>query len=262
VVTGGRAAVVTGGGRGLGRATALRLAEDGFDIAVLARSAEQVEAVADEARRLGVRAIGMGVDVTSTSDVEAARQRIEAELGAVEVLVNNAGNLLYKPLVPLPRLESTHPGFETPISDSEWSGVIDVHLGGAVRMLRAFGPAMLAQRRGRVVNVVSNVVRRTVPFCLAYDVAKGGLVQLTRSLAREWGRYGVTVNAVAAGHFPTEMTREQFENQAAVDRMVARVALRRTGELPEFAGLVSYLCGVDAAYVTGELIGIDGGETL
>ena len=110
----------------------------------------------------------------------------------MDILVNNAGNMLYKPFVPLPKLESAYPGFDQPVSDEEWDAVIDVHLGGAVRMLRAFGPGMIDRGYGRVVNVVSNVVRRTVPFCTAYDSAKGGLVQLTRSLAREWARYGVT----------------------------------------------------------------------
>jgi NAD(P)-dependent dehydrogenase (short-subunit alcohol dehydrogenase family) len=121
---------------------------------------------------------------------------------------------------------------------------------------------MLERGHGRVVNIASNVVRRTVPFTVGYDTAKGGLVQLTRSLAREWARYGVTVNAVAAGHFETEMTRAQFADQETLRKMLRRVPAGRPGDLTELAGLVAYLASEESGFVTGETIGIDGGETL
>jgi NAD(P)-dependent dehydrogenase (short-subunit alcohol dehydrogenase family) len=257
-----RIAVVTGGGRGLGRAVALRLAAGGTEVALLARSASEVEAVADGARGHGVRALALTVDVTSTEQVEAARDEIEGKLGPVSVVVNNAGAVLYKPFVPLPGRESDFPGFDEAISDAEWDDILAVHLGGAIRMLRAFGPGMLDRRYGRVVNIASNVVRRTVPYTVGYDTAKGGLVQLTRSLAREWGRYGVTVNAVAAGHFATTMTKPQFENPDTLKKMLRRVPVGRAGDMEELAALVAFLAGDESGYITGETIGIDGGETL
>lgn len=260
VIERGRVAVVTGGGRGLGQAVVTQLAAAGADVAVLARSADAVQSAASQARAAGVRAIGVAADVSSTADVERAKQEILAEFGRVDILVNNAGNLLYKPFVPLPG--PGYAGAGLPVSDEEWNAVIDVHLGGAVRTLRAFGPCMIERGYGRVVNVVSNVVRRTVPFTTAYDTAKGGLVQLTRSLAREWARYGVTLNAVAAGHFPTDMTREQFADERSHDRMVRRIPAGRTGELSEFASLVAYLCGEESGFITGETVAVDGGETL
>ena len=257
-----RVAVVTGGGRGLGRAAALRLAGDGVDVAVLARSGPEVEAVAGEVAAAGVDGLGLAVDVTDTASVDRARDRVLDRFGRVDIVVSNAGNLLFKPFVPLPGKEGVHPGFDRPVSDEEWDGVLDVHVGGAVRTLRAFGPALLSRGYGRVVTVVSNVVRRTVPYTTVYDTAKGALVQLTRSLAREWAPYGVTVNAVAAGHFETAMTREQFADAATLQRLLRRVPAGRAGEPAEFAALVSYLCAETSGFVTGETIGIDGGETL
>jgi NAD(P)-dependent dehydrogenase (short-subunit alcohol dehydrogenase family) len=257
-----RVAVITGGGRGLGRAVALRLATDGTDVALVARSAAELEAVADEARALGARALALKADVTSTREVEEARDEIEDRFGPVSVVVNNAGTVLYKPFVPLPGGSAALPGWEQAITDQEWEDILAVHLGGAIRMLRAFGPGMLERRYGRVVNIASNVVRRTVPFTVGYDTAKAGLVQLTRSLAREWGRYGVTVNAVAAGHFETAMSRPQFEDQQTLRKMLRRVPAGRAGELAELAALVAFLAGDESGFVTGETVGIDGGETL
>lgn len=257
----GRVAVVTGASRGLGRAICLRLASQGTGIVALARTEADVLETAELAAAEGVGAVGLVVDVTSAEQVDRARAEVQERFGHVDIVVNNAGVLLYKPFVPLPGVTG-YPGFDEPVSDDEWAGVLDVHLTGAVRMLRAFGPGMIERRHGRVVNIVSNVVRRAVPFTTVYDTAKGGLVQLTRSLAREWGRYGVTVNAVAAGHFPTEMSRAQFENEESLRKMLRRVPAGRTGQAGELASLVAFLSGEEAGYITGETIAIDGGETL
>ena len=231
-------------------------------MAVLARSAAEVKTVADEVQASGVRALAIAADVTSTPAVQAARDQITGQLGPVSVVVNNAGAVLYKPFVPLPGRPAPQPGWEEAISDREWDDMLAVNLGGAIRMLRAFGPGMLERRYGRVVNIASNVVRRTVPFNVSYDTAKAGLIQLTRSLAREWGRYGVTVNAVAAGHFETAMTRPQFDNAEIMQKMLRRVPAGRAGEHTELAALVTFLAAAASGFITGETIGIDGGETL
>lgn len=258
----GRVAVITGAGRGLGQAAALRLAAEGADVVLVARSAAEVEAVAQTTRAAGTRAVALPADVTRTDAVDDMYRSVMARFGRVDIIVNSAGALLYRPLVPLPDLPIGYQGFDRPITDDEWNRVQDVNIGGAMRILRAFGPCLLERRYGRVVNVVSNVVRRTVPFTCAYDTTKGALNQLTRSIAREWARYGVTVNAIAAGHFPTAMTQDQFGDPQSHRRMLRRIPAARTGEANEFAALVAYLCGEESGFITGETIALDGGETL
>lgn len=258
----GRVAVVTGASRGLGRAIALRLARDGADVALLARSRDELQAVADEAAEYGVRTAVLQADITSSDSVEEAGAEILQRFGRADIVVNNAGSLLYKPLVPLPGKETAFPGFDSAISDLEWAAVQETHVNGALRMLRALGGGMINNEYGRVVNIASNVVRRTVPFTTAYDTAKGALAQLTRSLAREWARYGITVNAVAAGHFRTAMTEDQFDDPTSYRRMIARIPMGRPGTCDELAALVAYLCSEDSGFITGEVIAIDGGETL
>lgn len=258
----GRVAVVTGASRGLGREIALRLAHDGADVALLARSHGDLRAVAEEASANGVRAEAFAVDITSSESVAMAGEQIKQLFGRVDIVVNNAGSLLHKPLVPLPKMAAAFENFDSPITDQEWASVQDTHVNGALRVLRTFGGEMIEQEYGRVVNIVSNVLRRTVPFTTAYDTAKGALAQFTRSLAREWARYGVTVNAVAAGHFLTAMTQPQFDDPESYRRMVRRIPVGRPGRPDELAALVAYLCSEESGFVTGELIGIDGGETL
>jgi NAD(P)-dependent dehydrogenase (short-subunit alcohol dehydrogenase family) len=258
----GRRALVTGAGRGLGRDTALALAAAGVDLALTARTQTEIDETAEKARAAGVRAVAVAADVGSPEQVRALRARVDEELGGVDVVVNNAGHLLYKPLVPLPGLAPITPDFETPVSDDEWHSILGTHLDGAFHVLREFVPGMLERRFGRVINVSSNVLGRTVPYTSVYDIAKGALAQLTRSLAVEWARHGITVNAIAAGHFPSSMSAPQFEDERLHSWMLKRVPMRRTGDPQEFAALVCYLASDAAGFLTGEVITLDGGETL
>lgn len=258
----GRVALVTGASRGLGRDVAQALARAGADLVVSARSEGDLADTAELVQGAGARVVAVSADVGSADDVSRVRDAAYAEFGHVDILVNNAGNLLYKSLVPLPGLAPPAEGFDEPMTDEEWHSTFRVHVDGAFHVLREFGPGLLEQRFGRVINVASNVLGRVIPFCSAYDAAKGALWQLTKSAAAEWARYGVTVNAVAPGHFPSAMSAPQFEDPALLSWLTKRVPMRRTGEPSELAGLVVFLASDPAAYITGELITIDGGETL
>jgi NAD(P)-dependent dehydrogenase (short-subunit alcohol dehydrogenase family) len=168
----GRTALITGGGRGIGRAIALTYAHAGANVVVVSRSADQVEAVRREIESLGAQGLAVAADVSGSAGVETmAAQALDA-FGTVDILINNAGNLIYKPLVPLPgstmKGQWTSPG---PISDEEWHSTIDTHVSASVFALRALVPGMLEHRWGRVINITSAARSRTVPFCMPYEAA-------------------------------------------------------------------------------------------
>jgi NAD(P)-dependent dehydrogenase (short-subunit alcohol dehydrogenase family) len=258
----GRVALVTGASRGLGRAMAEAFAAAGADLVLMARTEPDLAETADLARAHGVRALPVTADVGDPDDVRRARDAALAEYGRVDIVVNNAGNLLYKPLVPLPGMPPQSDDFATPISDDEWHSVFRTHVDGAFHVMREFVPGMLERRYGRVVSVTSNVISRKIPFCSAYDAAKGALVQMTKSYALEWARHGVTVNAVAPGHFPSAMTGPQLADPSLKSWIDKRIPMRRWGTPEELASLVVYLSGDSAGYITGEVILMDGAENL
>jgi NAD(P)-dependent dehydrogenase (short-subunit alcohol dehydrogenase family) len=259
----GRTALVTGGGRGIGRTIALVFAGAGCNVVVVSRSREQVEQVRDEAAALGVRASAIVADISDPAAVREAAQTALAEFGRVDILVNNAGNLLYKPLVPLPDAHSggmwSSPG---PTTDEEWFDTLNTHLSGSFFAMRELVPAMLENRWGRVINITSAARERVVPFCAPYETAKGALAALTRSLAHEWASYQVTVNSIAPGHFHTLMSSNLHTIPKSREWMMKRIPMRREGELPELGALALYLASDLAGYVTGQELFIDGGEGL
>src|SRR3954469_3690945 len=258
----GRVAIVTGGGRGIGRAIARSFAQLGASVAVMARSAGEIENVQQEVEAHGGRALAVQADITDSAQVRAAYEQVAPALGPVDTVVNNAGTLLYKSLVPLPDAPDHFPKFDGPTTDEEWSSVLGTHLDGTFYLLREAMPAMLERRTGRVVNIVSNSILRHGPFVSAYDTAKGAVTALTRSLAHEVAHYGVTVNAIAAGHFYTAMTAAMHDDPEANRRVLQRVPMHRIGELREIAALAAYLVSEPAGFMTGQVIALDGGESL
>lgn len=259
----GRVAVVTGGGRGIGRAIAQALSQVGADVVLAARTEDQLEQSAREINEAGGSALPVPTDVTRPDAVNALRDHAIDAFGKVDILVNNAGSLLFKPLIPLPGLSPDGlPGFQQPTTDQEWRGQIDVHLTAAFHTMRAFGAGLLERGWGRVVNIGSVAATRSARFNPVYEAAKGGLATFTRSMAKEWARHGVTVNCIAAGHFHTDMTDDLHESESGRRWMLERVPMRRPGRLEEIGSLAAYLCREDAGFLTGQVIHLDGGESL
>jgi 3-oxoacyl-[acyl-carrier protein] reductase len=244
-------AVITGGARGIGFATATRFAEEGASVVIVDLDEE---AAADAAARLpaNARHIGIGADVTDAPSVNDAIEQTVDELGRLDILMNNAGitrdNLLFK------------------MTDDDWHAVINVHLTGAFLMSRAAQVHFVNQRYGRIINV-SSISALGNPGQANYAAAKMGIQGLTRTLALELGKFGVNVNAIAPGFVVSEMTsatakRLQIDFVEFQERTAALTALRRIGQPDDIAGVVAFLASGDASYMTGQTIYVDGGQTL
>jgi 3-oxoacyl-[acyl-carrier protein] reductase len=235
----GPVALVTGASRGIGRAIAVGLAEAGCRVAVGFASSDELAGKA--AAEIGGLAVHL--DVTDQGSIEAAFATIETQWGPVEVLVNNAG--------------ITDDGLAVRMPPDQWRRVLATNLDGAFLVSQRAIPSMMRARGGRIVNVGSAAGLTGSAGQVNYSAAKAGLVGLTRSLARELGTRGITVNVVAPGPIDTDMTAALTEDQRAT--LVASVPLRRMGRAEEVAAAVIYLCSPAAAYVTGTVLGVDGG---
>jgi len=253
-----RVAVVTGGGRGIGRAIALALAREGAQVVVAARSADEVERVAGEIEATGGRARGVGVDVTQPGDVGRLVEAARSAFGPVEILVNGAG--IHR-IIPF-----------TELDEATWSRVIDVNLHGAFRCIKAVLPGMLERSWGRIINVSSVLGKIGTPFTTAYSASKAGLLGLTRALAWELGRTGITVNAICPGLVETAMTRETIPArvrlfgapsvEAMRERMLQAIPQKRMLEPEEIAPLAVYLASPEAGAVTGQAFNVDAGMVM
>jgi gluconate 5-dehydrogenase len=246
---GGKVAIVTGGGSGLGRQMAEALAESGADLVLCARKAERCEQAADELRALGVRAIGLACDVRDPAQVDAVVERAVGELGRVDILVNNSG--------------TSWGASPEDVPAEGWQKVIDVNLTGAFRFAQAAGRVMIDQGDGgKIVNVASVAAFRGAPQAamnaIPYNASKGGLVALTIDLAVKWAAHGINVNAIAPGWFPTEMSGSTID--AGREAFLRRIPLGRFGGPDDLKGAVAFLASRASDYVTGTTIVVDGGQ--
>ncbi|MGW2516900.1 SDR family NAD(P)-dependent oxidoreductase [Streptomyces sp. NPDC001617] len=246
-----RVALVTGGGSGIGRAISQRLAEDGFATAVLDLNEEAAEQVADESRQKGHQAVALGgVDVSDRAQVNSAVQRVRDVLGGpVLALVNNAGVTGFDPFLK--------------ISDATWDRIMAVNLNGPFYLCQAVVPDMKEAGWGRIVNISSSSTHSGQPYMAHYVASKAGLVGFTKSLALELGPVGITVNTIPPGFIDTPMLRASEEQGllgGSVDYHAERTPVRRPGRPEDIAATCSFLVSEEAGYITGQVIGVNGGR--
>jgi 2-deoxy-D-gluconate 3-dehydrogenase len=243
----GRAAIVTGASRGLGRAMALALAGAGADVALASRSVVELEETARAIEKLGRRALVVPTDVTVYSQVEALVERAAQTLGRLDIVVNNSGIAVVIPAAEMP--------------PEDFRRTVEVNLVGVFNGCRAAAGRLIAQKSGKIINVASVVGALGMPGYAAYSASKGGVIALTRTLAVEWARYNIQVNAMAPGWFVTDMNRQAFDDPKLRERLLRDVPARRTGRLEEIGPLVVYLASPASDFMTGQTVFLDGGHS-
>lgn len=240
-----KVAIVTGSARGLGAATAWRLAREGARVVITDISADLAEATAKTMRDEGLQAVSIPGDITRKQDVEALVQGAIEHFGGVHVLVNNAG---------FPR-----DGLLTKMTEDDWDKVIEVVLKAAFLTCRAVMPHFIEQRFGRIVNISSRAYLGN-PGQANYSAAKAGILGLTRALAHEEGRFNITVNAVAPGFIETEAVRSLGHFEKIREAAISACPLRRTGQPDDIADAVAFLASERAGFITGETLHVTGGR--
>jgi NAD(P)-dependent dehydrogenase (short-subunit alcohol dehydrogenase family) len=261
----GRVALVTGGGRGIGRAIALTLAEAGADVAVAARTVAEIDSVAKEVREVGRRSVAVPTDVAVSAQVDALIAATERELGPIDILVNNAGVHIHVPIVPIPGHPVGPPRVsrvaDSPLSNEEWDSVYATNLSAVMYGCRAVAPGMLKRGYGKIINISSNNAAQAFEYEVAYNSSKAALNMLTRVLALEWAAHGIRVNAIAPGEFETQMNDLGGDDADERAFMMARVPLGVAGDLRDLGLLAVYLASPASDYMTGQVIYLDGGQT-
>lgn len=245
----GQTAIVTGAGRGMGRAVALGLAAEGAHVVVAELDEAAAKEVVDEIQKSGARGLAVNVDVSRVADVRRLFEKALAEFGSVDILINNAGIGIAKPLVDY--------------TEADWDRQLGVNLKGMFFATQEAARIMIPKRRGKIVNFASTAafVSSSTPET-AYDISKGGVRQLTISVAAELAPYHVNVNAVAPGTIMTDLTLRVLNTAEKMARASAKIPLGRLGTPEDMVGPVLFLCSDEADYITGHVLVVDGGWLL
>ncbi|MCB4458224.1 SDR family NAD(P)-dependent oxidoreductase [Leisingera sp. McT4-56] len=240
----GRTACITGASSGLGRRAAIALAAAGAQVVVVARRAEALESLCAE---IGPTAAYAAADVADRSGLEALRQAVSAPFGAPDILVHAAG------------VNTRQTADE--VTAEGWDQTLALNLSAPFFLSQVLVPAMKERGWGRIVNFASLQTTRAFPGGIAYGASKGGIGQLTRAMAEAWSSHGITANAIGPGFFPTELTQAVFEDDARAARNAAQTCIGRNGRLEDIDGPLLFLCSEASAYVTGQILMVDGGFT-
>jgi NAD(P)-dependent dehydrogenase (short-subunit alcohol dehydrogenase family) len=243
----GKVAVVTGTSRGLGQYFGRALAQAGADLVVTSRDTSRLSEFQEEIEALGRKALPVKLDVLNERDIENTVRLAIAEYGKIDILVNNAGLNIRKPAADF--------------AWKDWDTVLNTNLKGAFFVAQAVGREMIKRRYGRIINVGSCTCVFGMEGIGPYCASRGGILQVSRSLAAEWGRHGITVNVLAPGWFKTAQNKVLYDNKPWVEYITDRIPLGRPGQPNDLDGTVVFLASDASAYVTGQIILVDGGFT-
>ncbi len=243
----GRLAVVTGASRGLGRYMALALARAGADIVVTSRAAADCDATVGEVKALGRQARAYSLDVRVKESVEELGRALRRDVPAVDILVNNAGCNIRKASVD--------------VSWEDWDMIVDTNLKGAFFVAREIAPRMIERKYGKIINIGSVTCVFGYAGIVPYSASRGGVLQMTKALASEWGPFGINVNCLAPGWFRTEQNKVLYEDEEWVSYLVEKIPLGRPGKPDDLDGTVVFLASDGSRYVHGQMVLVDGGIT-
>ncbi len=238
-------AVVIGGTSGIGLTLALGLAQAGANVAATGRRADLVKAGAEKIRALGRKSLDIATDVTDRASLEKLLAAAESEFGRVDILVNSAGITRRTPTLK--------------VSDSEWDSILETNLSGTLRACQIFGRPMVDRKQGRIINIASVASGRGFFEVAAYAASKAGVASLTKTLAVEWAKHGVCVNAIAPGVFRTDLNKGLLDGTARGEEFLIRTPMRRFGKVEELVGAAVFLASDAASFVTGHILVVDGG---
>lgn len=242
---GGRVAIVTGTSRGLGQYFARALARAGADLVLTSRNRDRLSSFEKEISSLGRRAVSIALDVRDQASIERMVTDAEQVFGHLDILVNNAGCNVRKPALD--------------VTWDEWNLILDTNLRGSFFVAQAVARRMIARNYGRIINIGSVTSVAGYAGLAPYGASRGGIRQLTMSLADDWGKHGVTVNCLAPGWFKTQQNRVLYENAAWVEYLCERIPLKRPGRPDDLDGAVVFLASESSRYITGQTLLVDGG---